>query len=246
MTETRPGRPKDPDDEAQADSIAINEKGPLEQGFDAARANLRSGLILQLVALVIVLSYFFWPPAEAMLQTVADWKLRFGYFFSMPSTAFFGGLLPLFFLALQKGDREERPWSHLPFYLLFWAVKGFEVDTLYRLQARIFGDDHETGTLICKVLVDQFVYVPLWAAPTMVLGYLWKDSGYSVSACIKNLGRQWYAKRVLPLMIANWIVWVPAVAIIYCVELPLQLPLQNLILCMWCLVVIFMTRRVNG
>jgi hypothetical protein len=220
--------------------------GPLRQGLDAARANLVPGLILQGVALAFVLAYFYWPPANEALGAVADFKQRLGYLFSLPSTAFFGGVLPLFFFSFQKGGGEERPWSHLAFYVIFWAIKGFEVDTLYRFQAWLFGDNREAATLVCKVLVDQFLYVPFWAAPSMALGYLWKDSGYSLKTWRARLGPRWIKRRILPLLLANWFVWVPAVAIIYCVELPLQLPLQNLILCMWCLMVSFMTRRATS
>ncbi len=238
---------KNPDPQGQGCASPVSSQqpgpGPLRQGLDAAWANLVPGLILQALALVIVLAYFFWPPAGAMLGRVAETKLRLGYLFSLPSTAFFGGVLPFFFLRFQKNGREEHPLSHLAFYAIFWAIKGFEVDTLYRLQARLFGDDCEVTTLACKVMVDQFVYVPIWAAPSMVLCYLWKDSGYSLKTWRERLGRHVFKRRVLPLLLANWLVWVPAVAIIYCVDLPLQLPLQNLVLCMWCLMVSFMTRR---
>jgi FtsH-binding integral membrane protein len=45
------------------------------------------------------------------------------------------------------------------------------------------------------------------------------------------------------LLVATWGVWVPAVAVIYLLPTALQLPLQNVVLCFFTLLVIFMTRR---
>ncbi|MDY7107501.1 MAG: hypothetical protein SYC29_02585, partial [Planctomycetota bacterium] len=121
------------------------------------------------------------------------------------------------------------------------ATKGIEVDALYRLQATMFGEGARIGIILPKVLIDQFVYVPLWAVPSTVIAYLWRDCGYRLPALRRHLGRRWYRRRVVPLMLSNWGVWVPTVAIIYCLKLPLQLPVQNLILCLWALLVMFLT-----
>jgi hypothetical protein len=49
--------------------------------------------------------------------------------------------------------------------------------------------------------------------------------------------------RVIPLMIANWVVWIPAVSLIYLFPLPLQLPLMNIILALWCLILTFFAKN---
>ncbi len=49
--------------------------------------------------------------------------------------------------------------------------------------------------------------------------------------------------RVIPLMIANWVVWIPAVSLIYLFPLPLQLPLMNIILALWCLILTFFVKN---
>jgi hypothetical protein len=41
------------------------------------------------------------------------------------------------------------------FYAVFWGVKGTEVDAFYRLQALMFGNGTDAGTIALKVLVDQ-------------------------------------------------------------------------------------------
>ena len=53
----------------------------------------------------------------------------------------------------------------------------------------------------------------------------------------------WYATRCLPLLMANLGVWVPAVAVIYALPLALQLPVMNLVLCLFVLFVMILTRE---
>lgn len=212
------------------------------RGWRAARTNALPGAILVLIAIGVLMGYHHWPRFHEALEVVRGWKERYGFLFSAVSTAFFAGFLPLFFRLIPKATRKDVGWRHLPFFLAFWATKGLEVDLLYRVQARVFGDSADPAVVIPKVIVDQFVYVPLWAVPTMILGYLWKDSGYSFSVMRARLGRRWYRNRCLPLLISNLAIWIPAVAVIYNLPLALQLPLQNLILCLFVLLVMILTK----
>jgi hypothetical protein len=212
------------------------------QGIQAARANLIPGIALWIVAVGIVCSYYFLPAAQSLFLSVARLKLEYGYAFSMTSTALFGGLIPLAFsLATQKNARPL--FSHFAFALLFWGFKGLEFDLLYRAQAFLFGDSPTPGSVLIKVLVDQLVYCPLWAVPTMVLLYLWKDSFFRISSARRHLGRHWYRRLVAPVLVSNWALWAPAVTCIYLLPVPLQLPLQNIVLCFWVLMVLFMTSK---
>lgn len=227
-------------------SSLAHKRGPITQGLAAARANLLPGAVLWAVGTFVVVSYYFWPAAEGAYAAVAQWKTRYGFAFAAVSTAFFGGVLPFFFQKLQLGRRLPTPWIHLPFVTAYWAFRGIEVDLLYRVQAFIFGDSSTASVVIPKVLVDQFVYCPLWAIPTMVLVYLWKDSGFNRIRFREKMGRGWYYRRVVPVMVSNWGVWLPATALIYMLPQPLQLPLQNIVVCFWVLLLMFLTARDPG
>jgi hypothetical protein len=212
------------------------------QGIEAARANLIPGIALWVIAVGLVFCFYFVPAAQSVFLGVARLKLEYGYAFSATSTALFGGLIPLAFsLATQRGARLVL--SHFAFALLFWGFKGIEFDLLYRVQAFLFGEAPTPRTVLVKVLVDQLVYCPLWGVPTMVLLYLWKDSFFQVSSTRRHLGRNWYRRLVAPMLVSNWALWAPAVTCIYLLPVPLQLPLQNIVLCFWVLMVLFMTSR---
>ena len=83
--------------------------------------------------------------------------------------------------------------------------------------------------------------VPLFGIVNVVLFYMWRDCGYSFKTFFSRLGKNWYQKRILPVLIANWAIWIPAVAMIYSLPVALQLPVQNLILCFWVLILVVFT-----
>lgn len=215
-------------------------------GRDAARANALPGLVLSVFAAALLLTYWYVPPVTAGLERLGAFKVSVGWPFAMVSTAVFGGLLPGVVQRLRPRLRHTMPWKHLWFLVGFWAVKGMEVDLLYRFLAWGVGDNTDPGTLIKKIVFDMGIYCPLWAVPTTVLGYAFKDAGFSLRrtfAPIRTLGlRGWYIRDALPVAISSWAVWVPAVCVIYCLPLALQLPVQNLVLCFWSLLVVLQVR----
>ena len=122
-----------------------------------------------------------------MLDGVGVLKARYGYVYSGISTAVFGGIIPYLFLIATKRVPNGRAAGEFAFYLGFWLWKGVEVDALYRLQGLMFGNTVTVPTIAAKTCVDQFVYNPLWAAPTQVIFFLWKDAGFSCSKMVRCL-----------------------------------------------------------
>ena len=234
MFRHRPGR-------AETGNMNESTNNPLRRGWAAGRTNIVPGMIIVLVALGVLAGYHRWPVFHDAMEVVGAWKTRFGLLFPLVSTAVFGGLLPVFFRLIPPETRKDPQWRHLPFFVLFWAYKGIEVDLLYRLQAWVFGDTADPWVVAAKVVVDQLVYCPVWAVPTMVLAYRWKEAGYNVGETRRRLGERWYVNRCLPVLVASLVIWVPAVAVIYNLPLALQLPLQNLVLCLFVLLVMILT-----
>jgi hypothetical protein len=142
----------------------------------------------------------------------------------------------------QRKDASRSAGAELAFYLLFWAYKGIEVDLLYRLQSHWFGNHADLGTIARKVLVDQFVYNTIWSAPVSALAFLWKESAFSWTAMKSKLDFDFFTFSIPVTLMSTWAVWIPAVAIIYCLPPPLQIPLFNLVLCFWVLVLSFISK----
>ena len=211
------------------------------QGIAAARHNRKPAIFLWLFGIALILSYFYVPPVTNVLESVRELKQKWGLLFAAISTATFGGLIPYVITRWFVRDLKYVGWIYLVSNLIFWALKGIEVDLLYIFQSWMFGNEVNVQTVLSKVAFDQFVFMPLLGGLNMVLFYLWRDCGFSCSRFRKSLGKNWYWNKILPVLISNWFVWIPACAIVYCLPLGLQLPIQNLVLCFWVLIVAFMT-----
>jgi len=218
---------------------------PVRDGLAAARQNLVPGLVLQAFALAVVLVYYFVPVAAPFFNTLAELKSNGGFFYSAVATALFGGLIPFLYLRFNPATRASTPWLFLVFYVVFWAYRGVEVDVLYRIQAWLFGEGNTVGTIVPKVLVDQFVYNLLWAAPLQILAYHFMNQGYSPRAFAGYDWKAFFLQMVPTTLISTWGVWIPMVTIIYCLPSALQIPLFNIVLCFWVLLLTALTRPHN-
>jgi len=220
---------------------------PFKQAWLAAKANLVPAAFLWAAAASIILLYTFVPSVKEVLDDLAAFKQRNGYAFSAVSTPIFAVLLPLSIqrLARAVGSKagEPEPLYNVPLLVAFWAYRGAEIDGLYRLQAWAWGEGRAWWQLLVKVFIDQCGYVMCWAIPTMILVFLFKDCGYSIGRARRELGPKWYRNRCAGILIVNWVVWIPAVVVIYSLPLGLQLPVMNLNVCLFVLLVMFATGR---
>jgi hypothetical protein len=208
---------------------------PWRESLEAARANLIPGLILQAFALGVLLAYYFHGPSRHVMDSLADLKSRWGWRYSFAATALFGGLIPFLYLRFNRRTRASTPLSHGLFYLIFWAVKGVEVDLFYQAQGLIFGNDTAVSTIAAKVAVDQLVYSVFWATPGAQIAFYWKDAGFSFARTRALRWFRFWRENMPKAVIALWAVWVPAVTIIYSLPPALQIPLFNIVLCFYAL-----------
>ena len=224
-----------------APSSSLNLKEVLLPCLESLRKNFIPGLFLQAFAVGLILAYYFYEPVGGALDVLGALKLKYGYLYSAVSTSLCGGLLPYLVLLYSGAIPKNMRVSHGLFYVLFWVVKGMEVDALYRAQGMIFGYDNTVAVVSVKVAVDQFLFVPLWMAPTQVLGFLFKDSDFSVGKMKQAFAEQSFFQRYLTVVLSTWMVWLPAVAVIYALPSSLQIPLFNIVLCFWCLLMSYIS-----
>jgi hypothetical protein len=217
---------------------------PWKAGLRGARANILPGFVLQIVALVVVLAYYYHAPTRAAFERLTAFRAHTGFAFGMVSTALFGGLLPFLYVRFNSAPRREYGWRQGLLLTAFWGYKGLEVEAWYRLLARVVGEGHDATTVVIKSVLDQAVYCPVLAVPLTVLVYKWGAEGFNFRAVAADFRAPgWYARSALPTLIANAGVWVPAVAIIYSLPTPLQLPLQNLVLVFFTLLLAHLNAR---
>lgn len=224
----------------QESPIEHRREAPWKAGLRAARANVVPGLIVQAAMVALLLTYYFSPSSRAWFDGIADVKQRWGFGYSAMAGIIAGAVLPelMRWLVLQKGRLRRTNFIELLFGVPFWCFMGVVVDQLYRWQAVWFGDEPTPSVVIPQVIVDQFVYNPLFAAPVTVWLYAWKNRGYRWRAEFFTL--RYYRDHVVPLLFATWGVWIPIVIVLYMLPEPVQIPLFALALSIWVMLVSWM------
>ncbi len=209
----------------------------------ATRRNLVPGLVLQAIALALVGAYYLLPATCETFTAVAHAKQAGGYWFSATAGIIAGGLIP-WLVQVARGQLERRLMRlDLLFIVAVWAWRGAEVDAFYRFQEVLFGGGHDVVTLVCKVLVDQLLYSPLWACPLLVLAYRYREAGFSASRVREAFTWSGYLREILTVQASAWTVWVPAVTIVYSLPSALQFPLFAVVVCFWSLLLTTLTTK---
>lgn len=221
---------------------------PLALGIEAIRANMLPGLVLQAVMLLIVVGYFFSPAFAGALDRFAEFKRAHGLVFVVLATIVAASIVPEIFLVLffQRGHVHAKNFRNILFTAPLWGVDGVTVDYLYRALAAVFGDTASVPVVLAKICVDQFGYNVFFAAPYGVLAYQWKNSGFDCAELRRNLTLEYYRQKIIPTLFTTWAVWIPLMAMIYSLPLPLQFPLFSLALSFWVLLLTYMTNRFAG
>lgn len=208
----------------------------------AFKRNRAPALVLQSFAALILLLYFLAPSARPAFEAIGTLRARNGYLFSALSTAFSGGLVSWAVLWHRGRIPPGQLLPQCAFFLIYWAAQGLMVDTLYRIQGEWFGHGNDPMTLFKKVLVDQGPYNLLYATPVSLFFYTWKDHGFSASKAWTAYKTD-FSRRYSAVQFSSWLVWIPAVTMIYSLPPDLQIPLFNLVICFFTLVLAFVSRE---
>jgi len=211
---------------------------------EGIRVNLIPGLVLWIMGVCLVAIYYFGEFSRPWFNQIIILKETYGFGYSAVSTCFFGGLIPYVFMQLTGRDRLKGLGSGVIF-LGYWAIRGIDVDAFYRLQALVFGTEVDLLTIIAKVLVDQFVYCVVWASPITALFYTWREAGFSLKQWKGNKTWSELFDMILIFTVTTWVVWIPGTAIIYSLPSPLQIPLFNLTLCFFVILVSVFSQKNN-
>lgn len=206
------------------------------------RANRLSCLMLNLVVVVVVGSYYWVPAVSGFWQAVGELKIRWSYAFSLVATVMAAVWLPMFVQWLMGVLPEKDRFKRLGLMTLFWGYRGMEIDLFYRFQGWLFGVNNDARTLILKVVMDQFVMSPLWFVPTYVIALRWVDMGGSWSRTRTTLGRDFWLRTCPTILVTNWLIWIPSLALVYSLPPALQFPLFSLVMCFFILLVTLLAR----
>jgi hypothetical protein len=191
-----------------------------------------------LVAMSIVVAiYYRWPTGKAALSWYATWQHAGGVVRAGLAAGFAGGILSELSLVYAR-DRGRWNVTHLEnmvFRFIVFFLGGLLVYTLYAWQAVWFGDGVSWRILLPKVLVDQFIFSVFWSTTYQTLVFRWQTLRYSGSRLWSELDGNFIIERMLPVLVTNWMFWIPGVTLIYSMPLILQMPLSVFATAIWSL-----------
>lgn len=221
-----------------------------DEALRSLRLNLIPGLFLQGVMIAVAVAYFLIPSIHGTLMRLASLKEHWGVLFSFIGTSLASSLLPEILRPLlprsARSAGEPSLLSRLLFALPFWGIIGMQVDLFYRLQFLLFGPSDRISIIVAKVIVDAFLYCPLLAIPQAVCVFLWRDHGYTHHGFRGWTPARFYALRIFPVLMANWMVWIPVVTVIYSLPAPLGIPLFIIAQSFWVMVFTTLSAGTSG
>lgn len=220
------------------------------EALKALRANLLPGILLQSLMACMGAAYLWHPASRAVFGELAAVRSEWGLLFSFIGTALGSAVLPeLLRLILphpeNAGGRTPTLLSRLLFGIPFWGLIGVQVDLFYRLQDFLFGPSETLPVLVKKVAVDALLYCPLLAIPQAVCVMLWRDHGFTGRGFLGHTPLGFYALKIFPVLLANWMVWIPLLCIIYSIPQALSIPFFIVAQCFWVMVFTTLSLRAS-
>ena len=212
--------------------------------LNAFRENRIPAIILQCLAFFIIYAYFYLPSTAPFFEALASLKDRYGLLYSVLATALFGGFIPYVYL-LVTGRIQEQLIAQCLFYIGLWAIMGLVVDRFYWLQGVWFGNEATFWVVVKKTCVDMFLFSAFLTCPFLTLAYVWRDNRFSWSQLWQACDKELFYFSIPVTVVTNWMIWIPAVAVIYSMPANLQIPLFNVVLCFFVLLLTLLQRDAN-
>lgn len=206
--------------------------------------------VLLVAMSVVVIIYYCWPAGADVLSRYAAWQREGGIFRAGLTAGFAGGILSEVSLVYIRdaGRWNSSHLENMAFRFVIFFIGGLTVYKFYEWQAFWFGDGLSWRVLLPKVLVDQFAFSVFWATPYQALAFRWHALRYSGARLWKELDGNFVLERMLPILVTNWMFWIPGVTLIYSMPLILQMPLNIFATAVWSLLLAGLAKpaRVSG
>ena len=205
------------------------------KGVRSAIQNLSAILALLAAMGMVVVIYYFWPAGSAFLSRYATWQHAGGIFCAGLMAGFAGGILSELCVVyiMDKGHWNRRHVENMIFRFVVFSFSGLVVYEFYEWQAIWFGDGVSWRILLPKILVDQFIFSVFYSTTYQTLTFRWQALRYSGERLWSELNWNFVVERMLPVLVTNWMFWIPGVTLIYSMPLILQMPINIFALAMW-------------
>jgi hypothetical protein len=219
-------------------------KRALAPGWNAVVTNWRPFVAIQIVCVLLVISYYMLPAVQRACTTLAELKANGGVLFAALSVAIAAVVIPEIARRLTRAPRDK-PFTigDLMFQFAYFAVLGIAIDALYRCLGVIFGDDPSPLIVLQKVLFDMILFSGVFSMPLAVVLFAWRDGDFKVRNAQSLLRKGGFWERYFPLIITCWAFWAPVMGCLYSLPVDLQFVFAVLAEAAWCLLLVTAASR---
>ena len=220
-------------------------RGAMGIGLASAQANVVPMAVLWGFAAALVVGYYRIPAVSSVLSVVAEWQVRGGHFAAFLNRVVFSGVIPWLFMLSFRSLRPRRPVAVMIAVSVFCGTFGIVCEWMYLAHAAIFGTGIDAATLLKKTLSAQFIWTPLVFCPASTVFFFWVGCDFSFGRFSQEWPKDFLKRAMLPNLITNWMVWIPAIFVIHAFPTPLQIQLSGLVGSLWALMLLALGRSVS-
>ena len=199
-------------------------------------------LALWMVSAMLVVAYYRFHVVSSALEPIAHFQTACGWGAAFLNRVVFCGFVPGLFLLIPR-LRPRFLLATIAAQALWCGLWGIACDWLYTIQCHWFGEGRDWAVLLKKTVVDQFVWTPFFLAPLNALFFFWVGAEFSVQRVRREWPNSFLCNILLPNLVANWIVWIPVLCVVYAFPLPLQVQLSGFAGSFWMLVCLLVGRK---
>ena len=199
-------------------------------------------LVIQIAAVVLLVTYYRSSDLRAGAETLAQFKVRYGLVFSFLAGFAAGGIIPeIAKLCAGVLPKNLASWlGDSGFNGFAYGCIGVIIDLFYRAQTQWFGSSNDLGTLMTKTAVDMIFFAPLIIMPFMLSVFEWHKFGWS--SVRKVFTVRALKEKFLPALLPNWAFWIPVLFCVYAMPTNLQFCFSTLAEAAWSIVFVFIAR----
>lgn len=224
------------------DSVRLS----LYKGALAAKRNAVPAIFTLILMGLIAWAYASIPAVGAFFNQVSLFKQNTGILFAIIASGLCIGLLSECFTIFSSGTRRWTMQNTLSFGFLFltFGFMSAAKDPIFVLLANLYGEGNGAAVLIKKTLFDQFVWTVFLACPYQTLLFAWKNHDFSFDGIKQECPSfsEFFAVKMLPVLISNWFFWIPMSAIIYSFPTDLQLAVSIIAISLWVCILNMLTK----
>ena len=196
-------------------------------------------------AVALVIGYYRIPAVSSELSVVAEWQVRGGHLAAFLNRVVFSGVIPWLFMLLFRSLRPRHLVAVMIAVSVFCGTFGIVCEWMYLAHAAIFGTGIDAATLLKKTLSAQFIWTPLVFCPASTVFFFWVGCDFSFGRFSQEWPKDFLKRAMLPNLITNWMVWIPAIFVIHAFPTPLQIQLSGLVGSLWALMLLALGRSVS-